>query len=62
MQRALRRIAERAGVSFLGESYPATYIEEAGESREFDRLSLELEAILKASNGQDAGSWREAEK
>jgi len=43
----LKRIAERAGVSFPGEIYPAAYIEEAGESREFDRLSLELETILK---------------
>ena len=47
MQRALKRIAERAGVSLQGEIYPAAYIEEAGESGEFERFSLELETILK---------------
>jgi len=47
MHRALRTIAERAGIRLDGELYPAAYISGEGGSGEFDKLSMELETILR---------------
>lgn len=46
-EQTLADIARRAGISLREATYPATYIETQGEGGELDRLSLELEAILK---------------
>ena len=46
-EQTLADIARRAGISLGEATYPAAYIETQGEGGELDRLSLELEAILK---------------
>ena len=45
-EQAISDIARRAGISLEGELHPAAFIE-GGEGEEYERLSLELEAILK---------------
>jgi len=63
MQRALRRIAERAGVSFPREIYPASSIYRGGCRVQGIRQARPRAGDhLKASSGQDAGSWRKAER